>query len=217
MEETKHENALPAPQIVWGVAARALPGQGESGDRHLLRSFSNGLLIGVVDGLGHGAEAAIAADLAIATLEVSPHEPVISLLKRCHEALKSTRGVVISLASFNAHTNTLSWISVGNVEGVLLRAAAVENRLREYVLPRGGVVGYRLPPLQVANLTIHPGDTLIFATDGIHTGFAEEILGAGGLSGDAPPQRIADHILATYGKDTDDALVLVVRFLGEAL
>jgi hypothetical protein len=57
-------------------------------------------------------------------------------------------------------------------------------------------------------LPIRRGDTLVLATDGIRASFAEE------LSLRDPPQQIADHILARFGKDTDDALVLVARFVG---
>ncbi|HMH83340.1 MAG TPA: hypothetical protein VK531_10750, partial [Gemmatimonadales bacterium] len=54
------------------------------------------------------------------------------------------------------------------------------------------------------------GDTLIFATDGIKEGFAEQ------LPADATPQQQADHILTRHGKGTDDALVLVARYRGGA-
>lgn len=206
----EQEYSFPTPLIEWGVAGRTMEGQGESGDQYVLQPFPYGVLVGVADGLGHGTEAAIASTTAVATLKVAANEPVVSLLNRCHEALRSTRGAVISLASLNALDNTMSWISVGNVEGLLLRAKEGIGRDREYVLPRGGVVGYRLPPLQATVLMVEKGDTLIFATDGIHNGFADELVRSD------PPQQIADYILRTHGKDTDDALVLVVRYLGEA-
>src|ERR1044071_4802454 len=43
--------------IQWGVAMRTLPGERESGDLHVVKSVGPGVLAGVVDGLGHGAEA----------------------------------------------------------------------------------------------------------------------------------------------------------------
>jgi phosphoserine phosphatase RsbX len=90
------------PFIDWAVAARPLAGQSVSGDRHAVAPFPAGALVGVIDGLGHGEEAAVAAAIAVATLTAHAHEPVISLLKRCHEQLKGTRGVVMSVASFAA-------------------------------------------------------------------------------------------------------------------
>jgi len=73
---------------------------------------------------------------------------------------------------------------------------------------RGGVVGYNLPTPRVVTLPVTQGDTLIFATDGIRSGFATEVV----LSDS--PQNMADRILENYGRGTDDTLVLVVRYLG---
>ena len=200
----------PLPLIDWGVATLALPGQAESGDRGVVKPFPNGVLVAVVDGLGHGQEAAAAAKIAAEKVERYAHESVITLLRRCHERLKATRGVVMSLVSFNARNATLTWLGVGNVEGVLLRANVNARPARESLLLRGGVVGYQLPPLRTSVLPVTRGDTLIFATDGIRDGFAE------GLPLSDPPQHIADRILVQHGKGTDDALVLVARYVGLA-
>jgi hypothetical protein len=196
------------PLIEWGVAARPLEGEAESGDLHVVQPFPKGVLVAAVDGLGHGPEAAAAARSAVVTLADYAHEPVISLVKRCHERLIRTRGVVMSLASFNALDNTVTWLGVGNIEGLLLRADVAANPPRENVLLRGGVVGYQLPALHASILFVTRGDVLIFATDGIQSGFVEDVT----LSD--PPQRIAEDILARRARGTDDALVLVARYLG---
>src|ERR1043166_5109907 len=87
----------------WGVAASALPGQAQSGDAHLVKAVATGVLVAVVDGLGHGAEAATAARTAVHTLAEHAAESVLALLQRCHVALKGSRGVVMSLAFANGH------------------------------------------------------------------------------------------------------------------
>jgi negative regulator of sigma-B (phosphoserine phosphatase) len=53
------------------------------------------------------------------------------------------------------------------------------------------------------------GDTLIFSTDGVRPGFA------GGVTLAESPQEIADRVIAAHAKETDDALVLVARYLGD--
>lgn len=194
--------------IDWAVAGSVLPGQTESGDLHLVRPSQDGALVAVVDGLGHGGEAAEAARIAVGSLERDGTGTVISLVRRCHELLAGTRGVVMSVAAFNTRDETLTWIGVGNVEGVLLRAQAVSPR-REPLLLRGGVVGVRLPALSASIVPVMRGDTLIFATDGIETEFA-----LAPFVPDDPPQSLADHILAHWGRRTDDALVLVARWVG---
>ncbi|MGB2621820.1 MAG: SpoIIE family protein phosphatase [Candidatus Acidiferrum sp.] len=194
--------------VEYGVAKFVLPGQGESGDRHLICCAGDGILIAAMDGIGHGEEAAYAAEAAISILKANAEEPVISLMKRCHEDLRSTRGVVLSLASIDPQHGMMTWLGVGNVQGVLMRAGAQNGSVQEVLLLRGGVVGSQLPALQAAVLPIAKGDTLVFVTDGIRSEFVE------GLSALESPQRAADKILKRHGKGNDDALVLVVRLTG---
>jgi serine phosphatase RsbU (regulator of sigma subunit) len=143
--------------------------------------------------------------MAISVLEQNPSLNVISLVRYCHEKLRPLRGAVMSLASFNADDGVLSWIGVGNVEGILLRSG--ETR-RETLLLRGGVVGAQLPPLQAAILPVSKGDTLIFATDGIHDGFTKE------LPRSASPAELAKWILTRHAKAADEALALVATYTG---
>ena len=67
-----------------------------------------------------------------------------------------------------------------------------------------------LPPLNPRTLIVHPGDTLVLASDGIRHGFKQEILSA------RTPQQIADEVLANWAKPTDDACVVVARYGGES-
>ena len=198
------------PLLEWSVAARTMSGEIECGDAHLVVESPGGALVAVVDGLGHGGEAAVAAREAVATLTQHADEPVVPLLQRCHGQLRATRGVVMTLASFRAADASMTWLAVGNVEGFLLRADAAAIPARESVLLRGGVVGYEIPPLRPATHRVAAGDTLVLATDGIRSAFAE------GLDVAAPPREMAAGILARHAKDTDDALVLVARWLGIA-
>jgi hypothetical protein len=174
----------------------------------VVEPFPNGVLVAAVDGVGHGAEAAAAAKVAIATLTAHAHQSVLPLLMRCHADLRETRGVVLTLASFKPLDGTITWAGVGNVEGVLLRADAKGGPARDYVLLLGGVVGLQLPPLRGFVIPVFPGDTLILATDGIRSGFAER------LPLENSPQQIAEHVLSRDAKGTDDALVLVARYRG---
>jgi len=194
--------------VHWGVATLALEGERESGDLHLVQPVTDGVLIAVVDGLGHGEEAAAAARLAVSTLERYAEEPPLSLLQRCHVALKGSRGVVMSLARFDAPRGTMTWLGVGNVEGVLHHVDWSERSDRASLITRGGIVGSEVPALQAAVIPVNAGDTLVFATDGIGSGFLSDV------SVREAPQRLADVILARHGKGTDDALVLVAKYLG---
>jgi phosphoserine phosphatase RsbX len=196
------------PLVEYGVAKFILPGQGESGDQHLVRCGGNGILIAAIDGIGHGEEAASAANAAVSILKAGADEPVISLVQRCHEGLRATRGVVLSLATIDPEHGMMTWLGVGNVQGVLMRAGSKKGASQEVLLLRAGVVGSQLPALQAAVIPVAKGDTLVFVTDGIGGEFAE------GLSALESPQRMADRILKQHCRGKDDALALVVRLTG---
>jgi negative regulator of sigma-B (phosphoserine phosphatase) len=194
--------------IEWGAAGRALSDGEPSGDQYAVRQFAGGVLLGVVDGLGHGPEAADAAGTAVDTLEQHPQDPIVPLVHRCHEALRGSRGVAMSLASIDSVDHSMTWIAVGNVEGVLYRRDAGEVVRWERLLLRGGVIGYQLPALRASITSVRTGDMLTFATDGLRSDFAEavDLL--------ASPAENAERILAEFSRGTDDALVLVARYLG---
>src|SRR2546422_8836961 len=100
----KADQRDPRSIIEWAAAGRALGGPSEaceSGDIHVAAPFPKGILVGVIDGLGHGPEAAQAARTAARVLTAHAGEPVQALIQRCHGSLRNTRGAVMSLASFS--------------------------------------------------------------------------------------------------------------------
>jgi phosphoserine phosphatase RsbX len=194
--------------LSWGSAGAAIAGELTSGDRGVFVPFPGGALIAVIDGLGHGEEAAKASLRAEQVLIAAPYAPVADLMMQCHDQLRGTRGAVISIASFDGQHDTMSWLGVGNVEGVLVRAE--EGTGDEAVAMRGGTVGFQLPPLHPRTLEIRRGDTVVLATDGIRHGFKAEVNRA------REPQHIADEILRLWGRTTDDAFVMVARYIHTA-
>ncbi len=194
--------------IAWGFANRPRPGHDVSGDLHLVQPFSDGVLLAAVDGVGHGPEATAAASLAVEILERHAAEPLDTLVRRCHAALMRTRGVVMTVATLDPVQSRLAWLGVGNVEARLFRAEAGATPATDSAVLRNGLVGFKLPELRAGVVAVAPGDVLVFATDGIGAGFAQ------GWARSEGPQQIADRIMERHFKGTDDALVLVARYLG---
>lgn len=193
------------PLVNYWIAERPLPGYLDSGDKYLVAPFPGGVLAAVADGLGHGEEASAASSTAIATLAAHPGAPVAALMQRCHEALRPTRGAVITLASFHACSSTMTWLAVGNVEAVLRRGSSPHAK-PVAILPRGGIIGDRLPPLNPATLAVAPGDLLLLATDGIDSMFVRDVCCM------EQPRQLVNHIFARHAKSTDDALILGVEW-----
>ncbi|MGH9206862.1 MAG: SpoIIE family protein phosphatase [Acidimicrobiales bacterium] len=191
--------------IEYGAATFVTPGSSRSGDLEVVRLCEGGALLAVVDGLGHGEEAFVAAQTAKSVIEAHATESPEALVRRCHEALRSNRGVVMSLAAIDLERGLLRWLGVGNVQAILCRSDASTVPVREELLLRPGVVGAQLPTLHSAVIPIRPRDTLIFTTDGIRSNFGD------GLIASATPRSLAENILTNHLQGNDDALVLVVR------
>lgn len=192
--------------VHYGIAARPMSGYGCSGDEAVALATGDGALLAVIDGLGHGPDAAEAANVAAAALRAHSEKSATALLQRCHQALRRTRGAAISLAKV-ASAGAIDWVAVGNVQGTLVRAApAGSTRL----IARGGVVGLRLPRMHPTTARLGRGDFLVVFTDGI----ADAPIG--NLPRAASPQRNAQQLLDRRATGTDDALVLVAAYVGAA-
>lgn len=192
--------------VACGSASRALPGQRVGGDLCVVHPFATGLLVGAIDGLGHGREAARAASAAASVIARQPDDSVLRLVQRCHAALRPTRGAAMTLAAFNFIDATMTWVGVGNVAGVLCRADRHASPANEFLLLRGGLVGHNLPPLLAAMMPLAPGDMLLLATDGVDSGFWQAARPEEG------PQPLAERLLRAYAKPTDDALVVTAQY-----
>jgi serine/threonine protein phosphatase PrpC len=191
----------------WAVTASALDGD-TSGDLHLIIPGHSQSLVCVMDGLGHGHDARLASRECAEILKAHRGAPLLELVQHAHEGLRGTRGVAMTLALIDPVSGQLEWVAVGNVEGLVLRQGLPRGAMHDAVVLRGGVVGYRLPPLKVSRVALAPNDLLVFASDGIKSGFSA------GLDLSLGVQELADDIARRFTKGSDDALVLVVRYLG---
>lgn len=201
------ERAGTGPIVDWAVAARALPGQAVTGDAAVVKELAGAVLLAVVDGLGHGRDAAEASAAAVACLEAHAGAPLVELFARCHEALGRSRGVTMTCAVVGA-AGSVTWAGIGDVEAVVVRGAA--RARADWLFLRHGVVGYRMPSLREAALPLTFGDTLVMCTDGIRGGFSTAV------DPHRPPDAVAADVLAQFGKTTDDALVLAARYVGRS-
>jgi phosphoserine phosphatase RsbX len=199
--------------LTWAAASRPMRGQTVSGDRASVQMDGSRAVIAVVDGLGHGPEAAEAARLATDVVEHNPAEPIDVLLLLTHRELASSRGAAASVAIVEADTGQMQWLGVGNVDGVVVRAD-VEARPRTLgVFLVGGVLGYQMNQLHMPPpVHLHDGDVIVMATDGVRADLSSIV------RPEATPERLADAVLEQYGRPDDDALVVVARYatLGES-
>src|SRR5688572_26628044 len=95
--------------LTWSLESLRLQGQEELGDACWTHQLPGLFKLAVIDGLGHGKEAALASRCALEALESRPEEGLAGQMRLCHEALRRTRGAAISLAQLDLEAGTLSW------------------------------------------------------------------------------------------------------------
>jgi hypothetical protein len=193
----------------WAVAGRPLPGEDVSGDLAVCIPVGDGALLATIDGLGHGAEAAKASEIARDTIAAHSSEPLATVLRHCHVGLARTRGAAITLARVQCGAGMVQWVGVGNVEAYLVRRgeSGHASMVASAVL-FGGAAGYRLPRLRDGVVELRAEDLLIMATDGLDRNFVP------GVATARPVDRIAATILDRHARAIDDALVAVARVHG---
>ncbi len=196
--------------IEWATAGRPRPGEDVSGDQPVAIGIgAEAALVGVLDGLGHGAAAATPALRAVDALEGARAERVEVLVQLCHRVLAGTRGVAMTLARIDFTSNNLTWTGVGNVTANLIAKSARGIHVRSSARLAAGIVGYRVPEIRPAQVVpIGAGDLIVIASDGIAEYPVERIDFA------APASGIAELILEQHAKNTDDAMVLTARHRG---
>lgn len=187
-----------------GLAGVAYEGETRSGDLAVFVPTSAGGLVCVIDGLGHGPEAADAAGLCASVVREHAEAEAQDLLQACHEALLETRGAVMTAVWLDLERSLLSWAGVGNVDARLVRSGP--DLRQEVALVFGGVLGYRMPRVRPATMALERGDLLVMITDGIDGAISPALAGGGAA------QALASRILEQHGKGNDDALAVVLRY-----
>ena len=158
------------------------------------------LLLGVIDGLGHGPIAAEASSAAVARLRKEPLEQGVQvLMMHVHEALKGTRGVAATLCLIRGRK--LEACAVGNVQ------LTCTNTSIPLVLS-AGVLGARVTRYRVCEAELNKGARIALYSDGISSRFrAEE-------TRNLSASEACKVTIERHRKKEDDATILVADLDG---
>jgi len=185
-----------------GVFTRSRNGARENGDAFVVKHWEEQLLVGLIDGLGHGEPAQRAALAAQRYVQTHYDQPIEKIFQGAGRACRGTRGVVMSLARFSRSTS-FEWASVGNVE---VRALSGGKKI-PFLLKRG-ILGVDDARAHVQSLEWDPSWTLVLHTDGLRTHWQWSDFP--GLE-TQHPRVIATKLMKELASGNDDATVLVVR------
>ena len=163
----------------------------------------SGLTIFAADGLGHGHQADQAAQMALATFRANASRPVHDIVAAIHNALHSTRGAAVAIASIDYYRRSVSFCGLGNINGVILSKDA-----RRSMMSHNGTAGHevhRIVPLEYA----WPDDALlILHTDGLSAKW--DLNSYPGLAV-RHPALIAGVLHRDFRRRTDDSTIVAAR------
>jgi anti-sigma regulatory factor (Ser/Thr protein kinase) len=185
-----------------GVVCVPLRGEAECGDAWRVVVGRQWISVLVVDGLGHGPEAAAAAAAATGSFpEIANGSPDAALVA-LDLALRGTRGAALSLVAIDQAARAVRFSGVGNVDGRILTAGATEH-----LVPQSGIVGHGMPKPRPTNVSWAAGARLVMHSDGIVARWRMDAYP--GLM-TAHPALLAGVIYRDFARDRDDATVLVL-------
>ncbi len=186
-----------------GVVCVPQYGEEECGDAWAVEVVPEGVAVLLVDGLGHGPEAAVAALAAVSAFRLAAGEAPEATLASMHTALRDTRGAALSVAIIDQARRTARFCGVGNIDGRVMTADT--NR---QLIPQNGIVGHTMPRIQTADVAWPTNGRLVMHSDGIASGWRADRY-PGLLARD--PALLAGVLFRDHRRDRDDATVLVLR------
>ncbi len=186
-----------------GVVCVAMHGERSCGDSWAVDCSPGRMAALLVDGLGHGPEAAVAAFKALGVFDRAADTAPELQLAAMHTALHRTRGAAISLAVIGQPQRTVRFCGVGNVDGRLVTATT-----NLHLIPQNGIVGHTMPAPQPADVDWPTNGRLVLHSDGISSNWRPE--NYPGLIA-RHPALLAGVLFRDFARVRDDATVLVVR------
>lgn len=197
-------NAPPAAGN-WIVGGINVPLQGEEicGDAWVVRCRDRGIDVMIVDGLGHGRNAAKAATAAMRAFLANGSRSPAQHLDAADSALHGTRGAAMGVAVIDLQRGELTFGGVGNTVAIVMTGDD-----KQQLVSFGGIVGQRRNRSREFSSRWSPESMLIAHSDGINTRWSLDAYP--GLAS-RHPSIIAGVLYRDFARGRDDASVLVIK------
>jgi anti-sigma regulatory factor (Ser/Thr protein kinase) len=198
------------PVFEWGVVSRPVPPEVVCGDTWRILIRENQLSLMVADGLGHGPEAAVAADRAASLFQKDGFSPAADLLTSAHQALVGSRGAAVAVAQIDLNARKLRYAGVGNIAASLRSPPGAKGK---GLVSHNGTIGVAMRKVQNFEYDCPPGALLILHSDGLQTRWDLE-----SYSGLAHRHAgvVAGVLYRDFCRGRDDVTICVVRCLNKA-
>lgn len=198
--------SCPAVDGRFGVAQHVYQNGDFCGDAWAVAVGTAGVIALVLDGLGHGPIASIAASTGVEAFLAGPDRPIADTAQTIHAAMARTCGGVGALAAFVSRDQRLDFVGVGDVSGRLIAPDETTRGLASHP----GIFGVRQPPLRVLPYQAG-GNLLVLHSDGVRDRW--RLQDYPGLQ-HRHPALIAALLHRDFCRMADDGTILVVDLGG---
>jgi anti-sigma regulatory factor (Ser/Thr protein kinase) len=197
------------PKNVIDISVLNTAKQGEevSGDAWNFNRTAKNLRIMLIDGLGHGVQANIAAREALSSFRHNNTLRPSEQLRTMHADLKKTRGGVVSVVQIDEVNNQVVYSGVGNISMKLLSGGRSKG-----CFSYNGIVGHIMPST-LEDHQIHwdkQTDILVIHSDGVSARWDVAkypgILQHSGMI-------LCGALYKDFNRNNDDSTILVVKFV----
>jgi len=192
-----------------GVVSAPMKGEVVCGDAWASERDGERSLLLMVDGLGHGPEAAQAAQTAVRVFQDNVRHSPAAILQAIHRALLSTRGAAASVAEVDTAGECLRYAGVGNIAGLV-----IQNGASRSLVSHNGTLGHVARSFQEFTLAFPASATLLLYSDGLTSRWGLEAYP--GLLTHAPA-LLAGVLYRDFQRGRDDVTVLAARAMEGAL
>jgi anti-sigma regulatory factor (Ser/Thr protein kinase) len=187
--------------------ALAMAGERACGDAWGQARDGDALTIMLADGLGHGDDAAQAANLAVR--EVRAGLGAEALLQRIHQALRPTRGAAAAVACLDLRTGALDFAGIGNIAATIVDGTDMKS-----LASMPGTLGHRVERFRGFRHEVPPGALLVLHSDGCRSGW-DLTKYPGAQRRD--PLVVAGLLIRDFERGRDDVSAVVARTFAEAV
>ncbi len=187
------------------VAAVCLPKRGEQlcGDAWAIVQQPGRALIVVADGLGHGPQAAQAAQVAVRIFTDHAQQSPTEILQAAHAALRSTRGAAMAVVEVLPALGLVRFAGIGNIAGTIQDGG--ESRS---LASHNGTVGFEMRKVHQFDYPWPAGALLVLHSDGLQSQWRLDRYP--GLAR-KHPALVAGVLYRDFQRGRDDVTVLAAR------
>jgi anti-sigma regulatory factor (Ser/Thr protein kinase) len=178
----------------------AKPGEPVCGDAWSAHVDAGGRTLFMVDGLGHGSEAALAANEAVRQFQRSRGAAPQEIVHAVHGALRPTRGGAVAVARIHWGSGSIEFAGLGNIAAAVVGAGAPPRRM----VSHNGTAGHSARKIQAFHYPAGDG-VVVLHSDGIGSRWTLDRYP--GLAV-AHPMLIAGVLYRDHARGRDDATVL---------